>query len=639
MIRQSVIVLFFSTFIAWFSFPASANQGDKAKTRNPQNIDTLLIRAGQKLDGQYDSCIYFAELAYEYGVKTENRQVEAKASRLLADAYYYKDELNKAIGFYKISAEAVKNSAGEHSINYSNRLSDIGYCFYMLGLHDMAVNYYEQSLSVARRIDYKDGIYDNLSNLGTVYYHWGEYGKAIEAYQQTLAFDKQQNDPGNLSNSYNNIGKVYYVWGKYEEAIDHFLMALEYSEALKDTTKIAIRYGNLGMVYYKMGDLEKAFELLNDAIKLDMLKGNIRKTAVRQNELGKLLTSLKRYDEARNYLLQALHTFRDINALESESISLIDLGNLSLETNEPGDAENYFKMALELTARTNTLQIKMSAYRGLSEVYERSGETALALENFKLYSDHNRQMFNHESDKRIAAFGVKYETEKKEIENQLLKQENFAKSRNQVYLIIALAGLILLLLMLIYYLRLRNRNHKQLEKLATLEIDRKEQERKHLEDKVFAEKQINRLQKEKHSEILVHKNNQLANSTLSLVNKNEVLTDIKSRMIKLKTPDNGVEEIIGMINQNLDIDADWKKFRIDFDDAHPGFFDRLHSRYPDISETQEKLCAYLVINLTSKSIADLLHVSVAAVNKNRQRLRKKLDLQAEADLGEFLRNI
>jgi DNA-binding NarL/FixJ family response regulator len=78
---------------------------------------------------------------------------------------------------------------------------------------------------------------------------------------------------------------------------------------------------------------------------------------------------------------------------------------------------------------------------------------------------------------------------------------------------------------------------------------------------------------------------------------------------------------------------------MDFEEAHPGFFNRLKQDFPDLSETYQKICAFLRIDLTSKEIADLLYVSIAAVNKNRQRLRKKMNLEAEADLNEFLKKI
>jgi flagellar basal body-associated protein FliL/DNA-binding CsgD family transcriptional regulator len=248
-------------------------------------------------------------------------------------------------------------------------------------------------------------------------------------------------------------------------------------------------------------------------------------------------------------------------------------------------------------------------------------------------------MFTQESSKQLSAFEVKYETEKKEIENQLLKQENETKSRNQWILITLVSVLLVLTILLIYFVRLRTKSHKQQKALNEIELSKTEQEKQHLEDKVFAEKQINRLQKDKYSSELEHKSSQLANSTLSLINKNEVLRKLKSEIVAVNGNGSDFSEILNIINQNLDLDIDWNKFKVEFEEAHPQFFERLYKAYPNLSETYIKICAYIRIDLTSREIADLLHVSQAAVNKNRQRMRKMLALEAEADLGLFLKEL
>jgi len=78
---------------------------------------------------------------------------------------------------------------------------------------------------------------------------------------------------------------------------------------------------------------------------------------------------------------------------------------------------------------------------------------------------------------------------------------------------------------------------------------------------------------------------------------------------------------------------------MEFEKLNPGFFDRIRNLYPDFSEQFIRLSAFLRIELSTKEIAQLMNVSVAAVNKNRQRLRKKLNLEAEADLKAFMESI
>ncbi|HEY6902326.1 MAG TPA: LuxR C-terminal-related transcriptional regulator, partial [Puia sp.] len=60
------------------------------------------------------------------------------------------------------------------------------------------------------------------------------------------------------------------------------------------------------------------------------------------------------------------------------------------------------------------------------------------------------------------------------------------------------------------------------------------------------------------------------------------------------------------------------------------------TRFPQLSPTDLKLCAYLRLNLASKEIAQILNISLKGVEVSRYRLRKKLNLSPEVNLYDFL---
>ena len=57
---------------------------------------------------------------------------------------------------------------------------------------------------------------------------------------------------------------------------------------------------------------------------------------------------------------------------------------------------------------------------------------------------------------------------------------------------------------------------------------------------------------------------------------------------------------------------------------------------PALTVSDKKLCAYLKMDLSSKDIAPLLNMSYRSVEMSRYRLRKKLNLDREVNLTEFL---
>jgi DNA-binding CsgD family transcriptional regulator len=133
-------------------------------------------------------------------------------------------------------------------------------------------------------------------------------------------------------------------------------------------------------------------------------------------------------------------------------------------------------------------------------------------------------------------------------------------------------------------------------------------------------------------------NKELTSSTLHLINKNEFLNSLKSSLqtlIKEKNID-GVNRIIKQIDQNISSDEDWKQFETHFNAVYNEFTTRLLDQYQNLTPQEIKLCAFLRLNLNTKEIAHLLNISVRGVEICRYRLRKKLDLDRNVNLTDFI---
>jgi DNA-binding CsgD family transcriptional regulator len=87
------------------------------------------------------------------------------------------------------------------------------------------------------------------------------------------------------------------------------------------------------------------------------------------------------------------------------------------------------------------------------------------------------------------------------------------------------------------------------------------------------------------------------------------------------------------------MDKEWENFSIHFDKTHSDFLIHLKEKHPDISHNELKLSAYLRMNLTTKEIAQLSSISVRGVEISRYRLRKKLQLDSEVSLYDYLISI
>ncbi len=180
----------------------------------------------------------------------------------------------------------------------------------------------------------------------------------------------------------------------------------------------------------------------------------------------------------------------------------------------------------------------------------------------------------------------------------------------------------------------------EIEKAKELEIARKQRKLVEIED--LKEKEVQRLREEKMQSELKHVNNLLAASTMNLVVKNEFIESIKARLKqvrqsnKLADSHQALERIVKEIDITLRLQEDWEQFEYHFDQVHGGFLNQIRSHFPDLSPNEQKLCAFLRLNLSTKEIANLLGISLRGVEVARYRLRKKLDLVKGQNLAKFI---
>jgi DNA-binding CsgD family transcriptional regulator len=176
------------------------------------------------------------------------------------------------------------------------------------------------------------------------------------------------------------------------------------------------------------------------------------------------------------------------------------------------------------------------------------------------------------------------------------------------------------------------------------EVEQKRLQYLHQLELEKSEKEIMKLRNEKLQAEVEHKNTELASVAMHLVQKGELLTKIKEELVRMKNGNSGdqasnngeFKKLIHTLNEEDKMDKDWEQFAVHFDKVHSDFLRTLKAAYPNLSAHELKLCAYLLMNLSSKEIAQLMNISVRGVEISRYRLRKKFQITTETNLFNFL---
>lgn len=215
------------------------------------------------------------------------------------------------------------------------------------------------------------------------------------------------------------------------------------------------------------------------------------------------------------------------------------------------------------------------------------------------------------------------------------------------------AGIVYLLLFLslirlIYLLEEKRLTRRKKKELAEKEQQIRLIEQEFAKEDLRKEQQIIELKNENLEQELKHKSQEMANLMINLSRKNEALIDIKEELNKVMSemkgdpyikPKRMVAALTGRIDSNIQSDDMLKRFEEQFDLVHNNFIGKLRSRHPDLTAGELKMCTYLKMDLTSKEIAPLLNLSVRGVETLRYRLRKKLELEREDNLIEYLNSL
>lgn len=210
--------------------------------------------------------------------------------------------------------------------------------------------------------------------------------------------------------------------------------------------------------------------------------------------------------------------------------------------------------------------------------------------------------------------------------------------RSRTALVIYALILLVLIFVIVFLVRrrierIKIRNTREQEKLF------KNREEKLQLEALEAEKEIIRMKNEKLSLQMKQKNKELANSTMLMLQKNEVLIKLKQELKKMKSTSDNPHELrmlLKKIDSEIDSEKQWKVFETSFENVHEEFLKRIKVEYPDLTPRELKLCAYLRMNISSKEISVLMNISTRGVEISRYRLRKKLKLKREDNLTDFI---
>jgi len=498
------------------------------------------------------------------------------------------------------------------------------------GSGEKAHQCFAQGLKLAKASGSKSHIYRFLLGLGTAQMDRGEFPEAVKTFTESVKITQMMGDEENLANALVNLSLTLDRSGEKRAALNYMHQALGLRKKLNLTREYAAGLQNLGIMHKNENQCDSAFIAYTSALEIFyQLHDSVNAIMVRYN-IGIILKNQKKFKAAEGEVNQVLLFCRRKNIVIGQVLAYSALASIYELTNRLNPAISAIDSAVSLAKRDGLTAYLPSFLSSRHEILARMGnfrEGYLAALEEQQISD---SLLSLEKQKEIAALSLKFQTEQKEAENNLLKKENEVQHFRILLLRTGLLLGLMAFVVVVFIFFIRHNQSKHKARLAEEKAERMSQERRNREielEKVTLEHQLTEQE-------LVYQS--LIQADLSRVNRSvfETLTPFTLRFSRKKD-----QEEYRMALQSLtrssakDPMAD---FEMVFKQIHVTFYQKLLSFSPDLSKTELQVCALLRLNLSSKDIARLTNLNITSIEMTRHHIRKKLKLEQGENLTAFL---
>ncbi|REL24686.1 hypothetical protein DYD21_17680 [Rhodohalobacter sp. SW132] len=314
----------------------------------------------------------------------------------------------------------------------------------------IAIDLYEQVLSIAdslRSDQYTVGV---MMNLATAYALLGENNEALQYYLEALDRSEEMENYEFIALITNNLGQRFSEMENAEQSEFYLKRSLDVSEEHQIISNLVRVHLNLGNLYLDLERFDEAEESYQTALNYHQSSGNEPGKIQVLYNLGRLFAAKSEYSTAREHFENALESSQKINLQLGLYYSTSGLGDLEKTRGNYERAIEWYLETLELSDQFDNQSHKLSAYNNIYQVYKQSGNNSQALEWLERHNELNEEIRSTEKDRITAQYETKFNLRQAEQEKQIIQaqqEQQQAELEQQRWIIVtALVGITFLLI-------------------------------------------------------------------------------------------------------------------------------------------------------------------------------------------------
>lgn len=500
-------------------------------------------------------------------------------------------------------------------------LSKLSGSYYRNQDYPQAIEYKKQAIDIYKNLGETQKIVLAYEHLGIFYSDITDYEKSLSSFFEGIKIVDKDADPAQYNSLILNIGTTYIEAGNNKQGIQYLRKALDYYRVNKNFEHLAATYSNIGVAYKALKQPDSAVYCFEKALQIAIENNYLSSIAASYNNMGDVYLEKKDYKSSLQKYQLALEFFTQNSDERGVWHAQSGIASVLKETGEYTSALNLYKKCIEYFKAKSDLSYLVPCLKNLSEIYDSLKDARQSFVYYREYAAMKDSLSQSETLNKMASLQMKLDIDNLEkenaVKNDLLEKEQKINTL-KIYILLGILVIVILIVLIVYNKKQHQRN------LLRLELKTTQQEKGTLQEE------------------LKYRLTELESFALQIVQKNDLLNDLKKDLKVFKGIDGHPAEIKNItfkINNAIKSNKDLERFSKRVDEVNASFFNTLTQKFPDLTEKEKKLCALLKLNLSSKEIAVLNNVSEGAITMARYRLRKKLAIEHDENLAEFFQNI
>ncbi|MBO8432990.1 MAG: tetratricopeptide repeat protein [Bacteroidetes bacterium] len=445
-----------------------------------------------------------------------------------------------------------------------------------------------------------------------------DYLSQYQQLNQLIPIFQKYDDILHMGHCYRYLGILFGDLAQFDQAIGYFDKADECYAQISNKEALATNATNRAVLLYYMGEGDSSVQLFKRLLQDTLLRQRPQTMISLYINLSLATVSEQQRRVYEDSAFMLIERYPDVAGPEYRCALLVNIANRYHTSGNTDSAILFYKRALENAEEEHLKNVLIPTLMGLSSCYAQQGNYKDAYENmvrfYNLQEEVRGSSTVGEINRKENSLAIN------EYQNQLAiqAQKMSLQKRMTALVTVSIALLAIILLVILLYLR-------QKKKLAETSLQNKELQTQQLQQEVD------------------YQNRELSSNMLILSENRSFLQQVLTQLEKMRSKgdlsNTSESELRKMITSHIQSEDEWDSFKIHFEKVHPGFFNTLKEKHPNLTTNDLKLCAYIRIGLNIKQIAQMTAVLPATIKTNRYLLKKKLQIDEDMSIDDYIASL